>query len=225
MKVIILIGISWLLLMAPLYSQSFEKDMLALQTAYEGTDDLYLEMQNSIWQDKVVAKEQNAKISKKGASYLYQIDDAIMLINTEYILMIDHLNKTIIYDKWTKEKAAALAQQHIPVVTDIEEKYPSITYIGEIGQYKEYTLENKEIQLSKVEISFESKTGFMRKIRYYYNPNLVNKEVYTELKMNVINTNPSFRESAFSEKQFIIKEGKEFKGVGKYSKYTVRSAQ
>jgi hypothetical protein len=224
MKVII-IGICWLLFIIPAYSQSFEKDMLAMETAYSGINDLYLEMDNSIWQDKVVVKEQNVKISKKGELYLYEMDDATMLINTEYILMIDHLSKTIIKDKWTKEKARALAQQHIPILEDIEKKYPLIVYAGEINNYKEYTLENKEIQLSKVEISFESKTGFMRKVRYYYNPNLVNKEVYTELKMNVINTKPSFKESDFSEKQFIAQEGKQFKGIGKYSNYTVQSTQ
>lgn len=225
MKVILIIGLYWFAFISPIQSQSFEKDMLAMQVAYSNTSDLYLEMENSVWQDKVVAKEQYVKISKKGGLYLYQTEDATMLINTKYILMIDHLYKTIIYDKWTKEKAAALNKQHIPDLEDIEKNYPSIIYSGETDNYKKYTLENKGIQLSKVEISFESRTGFMRKVRYYYNPNLVNKEVYTELKMKVIKTNPSFKESTFSEKQFIIQKGDEFKGVGKHSDYAVRSAR
>lgn len=225
MKGILLIGLYGLFFISSGHCQSFEKDMLAMETAYLGVNDLYLEMENSIWENKVIAKEQQAKISKKGGLYLYQIDDATMLINTKYILMIDHLNKTIIYDKWTKEKASVLAKQHIPDLEDIEKKYPSISYVGELNKYKKYRLENKEIQLSKVEISFESKTGFMRKIRYYYNPNLINKEVYTELNLKVINTKPSFKASTFSEKQFIIQKGGQFEGVGKYSNYAVQSAQ
>ena len=199
--------------------------MAKMQATYTGVDDLYLEMENSIWQEQVMTKEQKAIIRKKGALYLYEIDDAIMLINTKYILMIDHQNKTIIYDDWTAEEAAKIAQQHIPVVADILEKYPSVRYKGATNGYKNYVLENENIQMSKVEIAFESKTGFMRTIRYYYNPKLLEKEVYTELNMKVINTKPSFKSTTFSEKQFISSTGNQFKGVGKYSNYAVRSAK
>lgn len=222
-QLLLLLGFFFLL--SSVQSQSFEGDMTKMKMAYTGVDDLYLEMENSIWQDKVVTKEQNAIIRKKGALYFYEIDDAIMLINTKYILMIDHQNKTIIYDDWTEAKASKIAQQHIPVAADILKKYPSVDYKGAANGYKNYVLENENIQMSKVEIAFESKTGFMRKIRYYYNPKLLEKEVYTELKMKVINTKPSFKTSTFSEKQFITQIGTKFKGIGKYSDYAVRSAK
>jgi hypothetical protein len=222
-KLLLILGFFFLL--SPIYSQSFEEDMTKMQTAYTGVDNLYLEMENSIWQDKIITKEQNAIIRKEGALYFYEIDDAIMLINTKYILMIDHQNETIVYDDWTAEKAAKIAQQHIPVVADILKKYKSVTYKGATNGYKNYVLENENIQMSKVEITFEAKTGFMRKIRYYYNPKLLEKEVYTELVMKVINTKPSFKATTFSEKQFITQIGNQFKGVGKYSNYAIRSAK
>ncbi|BDS15413.1 hypothetical protein [Aureispira anguillae] len=205
-------------------AQSFEEDMAKMEAAYQGVDDLYLEMENSIWQDQKMEKQQNTIIQKKGALYLYKMDEAIMLINTKYILMIDEVSKTIIYDKWTAEKAENLAKQHIPATADILKRYPSVVYQGTAKQHKNYVLENKNIQMSKVEISFEISTGFMRLVRYYYNPELVDKEIYTELKMKKIDTNPSFAASNFSEKRFITQVGNQFKGVGKYSNYAVRSA-
>lgn len=225
MKVILKIGLYWIIFMNSMYAQSFENDMLTMQKAYADVSNLYLEMENTIWKDAVIAKEQKAKIYKKGALYLYEIEDATMLINKEYILMIDHLSKTIIYDKWTEEQAKALMQQHIPTLSDIEKNYPSIIYNGEQNNHRKYTLENKEVQLSKVEISFELKTGFMRKVRYYYNPKFIDKEVYTELKMNVIDTSPSFESSTFSEKRFVTQKDHKFRGTGKYSSYTVQSAK
>lgn len=208
-----------------IYGQSFEEDMMKMKAAYEGVSDLYMEMENSVWEEKTVAKEQQVVIKKKGAFYLYELEDAAMLINSKYILMIDHVGKTIVYDDWTAEKASQLAQQHIPIAADILKKYPSINYKGKINNYKKYVLKNENIQMSKVEVLFEPQTGFMRAIRYYYNPKLVEKEVYTELKMKVINIKPSFKASAFSEKQFITQVGNQFKGIGKYSSYAVHSAK
>lgn len=215
----------WLGSLNLIQAQVFEEDMATMQVAYENVDDLYLEMENTIWEDEKIVKQQNVAIYRRGGSYLYQMEDAAMLINNNYILMIDHLGKTIIYDNWTAGKAAALEKQHIPMAKDIEKKYPSISYLGVVDKHKRYILENEAIQLSKVEISFESKTGFMRKIRYYYNPKLVDKEVYTEMVLKVINTAPSFNMTTFSEKQFIKKTGNQFKGVGKYSSYLIHSAQ
>lgn len=205
--------------------QSFEAEMAKMQAAYQDVQDLYIELDNSVWEETKVVKQQAVAVSKSGPLYLYEMEDAAMLVNANYILMIDHLNKLIVYDKWTAEKAAALAKQHIPVAKDILKRYPTVVYQGIVDQYKQYLLENKNLQMSKVEVAFEEKTGFMRQVRYYYNPKLINKKVYTELNIRKIKINPSFKKSVFSEQNYITLVNKKFRGVGKYSTYTVRSAQ
>ena len=224
MKEICLIFLSSFLSVA-VWGQSFEDDMLTMQQAYADVDDLYVEMENSVWEEQSIVKKQNAIIKKQGELYLYEMDDATMLVNKKLILMIDHVSKVIVYDAWTKERAKHLASQHVPTSKDIIKKYPNVTYVGEKATYKNYVLENENIQMSKVEIAFEAKTGFMRNIRYYYNPKLMQKKVFTELKLKVIKTNPSFDASTFSDKRFITKVGKQYQGVGKYSKYAVRSSK
>ena len=225
MRTITFIIGSWLLGLAAATGQSFEQDMAAMNAVYKDVDALYVELENSVWEDQKRAQQQAAVISKKNGAYLYEMKEATMLINKQYILMINHLNKTIVYDKWTKKKAAALAQQQIPTAADLKAQYPSITYVGQQDDQKKYRLENEQQQMSKVEVSFEAATGFMRKIRYYYNPALVHKNIYTELHLKVIQPNPSFEANTFSEQRFITKVNGQFKGVGKYRAYSVQSAQ
>lgn len=212
----------WSALVSPLYGQSFEQDMATMKTAYSDVASLYVEMENSVWQDQKMGRQQKARISKKGELYLYEMDEATMLINKKYILMINHTTKTIICNPWTKEKAKQLAQQHIPTAKDLKAQYPSITYLGQQDQYKKYQLENKDLQMSKIEVSFEPNTGYIRKMRYYYNPLLVEKSTYTEMHLKVIQTNPSFDATTFSEHRFVTKTSKGFKGVGDYQSYTVQ---
>lgn len=212
----------WGVLGSPLYGQSFEQDMAAMKAAYNDVASLYVEMENSVWQNQKMGRQQKARISKKGELYLYEMEEATMLINKKYILMINHSTKTIVCNPWTKEKAKQLAKQHIPTATDLKAKYPSITYLGEQEQYKKYQLDNKDLQMSRIEVSFEPSTGYIRKMRYYYNPLLVEQSTYMEMHLKVIQTNPSFDTNTFSERRFVTKTSKGFKGVGNYQSYTVQ---
>lgn len=207
-----------------LRGQSIREDMEYMQAQYKGVKNLYVEMENKVYEGDRVVQEQYGKIYKKGDLYFYNFKQQMMLVNSKHILMIDHRNKVIVYDEWSKKKAKKLAGTYIPNADDMLERYPNVSFVGMDGDYKHYILENKNERMSKVETFFDKQTGYMKEVIYRYNPKLMTSEIYTHLKLNVIQTKPEFSSNQFSEKQFITVSNNRIKPVGKYSTYTIRKA-
>jgi outer membrane lipoprotein-sorting protein len=219
---IILLGLMMCCL--SLNAQSIREDMEYMQAQYKGIKNLYVEMENKVYEGDKVVQEQYGKIYKKGDLYFYDFKENQLLVNSKHILIIDNRNKVIVYDKWSKKKAQKLAGTYIPNVDDMLERYPKVSFVGVEEEYKHYILENAKERMSKVETFFDPKTGYMKEVIYRYNPKLMTTNIYTHLKLNVIESKPSFENNQFSEKQFIKISNDRIVPVGKYSNYTIRKA-
>lgn len=207
-----------------LKAQSIREDMKYMEAQYKGVKNLYVEMENKVYENNKVVQEQFGKIYKKEDFYFYDFKDNLLLVNNKHILIIDNRNKVIVYDKWSKQKAQQLAGTYIPNADDMLERYPNVSFVGVQEQYKHYILENSKERMSKVETFFDKKTGYMKEVIYRYNPKLMTSDIYTHLKLNVIESKPNFENDQFSEKQFIKISNGRITPIGKYQNYTLRKA-
>lgn len=204
--------------------QSIREDMEYMAAQYKGVKNLYVEMENKVYEGENVVQEQYGKIYKKGDFYFYDFKENLLLVNSKHILVIDNRNRVIIYDEWSKQKAKKLAGSYIPNVDDLLERYPTVSFVEGEAKYKHYVLENPKERMSTVETFFDKKTGYMREVIYRYNPKMMTSNIYTHLKLNVIESKPSFESNRFSEKQFIKISNDQIVPIGKYQSYTLRKA-
>lgn len=204
--------------------QSLEEDFNKMLATYKGVKDLYVEMENKVYKGDDLQKESSSIIRKKGNNYLYNLSEHSMLINDKYVVLVDKRNYNIVFDKFTKERAANLNKIQVPVQEDLLNLYPKTSYLGTKNNLKHYHLENDKEQIYKIDLYFDVKTGFVKRAVYYHNPKLIAGDMRSEINLKVINTKPIFSEKTFSEAQFFtIKDGQSTTARA-YTKYSVRNA-
>jgi len=191
---------------------------------YEGKENLYVEMQNSVFENGTQKHNAKTKIYKKGGSFHYKMGDQSMLINDKYLVVVDHKRKNMSYDIWSAHQAKQLANMSVPLTDAILAKYPVIEYKGEKNGLRHYSLQNEKLQMSHVDVFFNTKTGFMDKMIQRYNPKLVKGDIYMEMVFKKVSTNPSFDANAFSEKQYLTIDGKTATAASAYKKYALRAS-
>lgn len=207
-----------------LQAQSFKDDFGNMLSLYKEVNNLYVEMENKVYKGSELEKESSSIIRKKGASYLYHLAEHSMLINNDYVVLVDKRNYNIVFDKFTLEQAEKLEKVQMPVREDLLKVYKEVSYKGTKNKLKHYHLENEKETIYKMDLYFDVNTGFIRRAVYYHNPKLIPGDMRSEIYLKVINIKPTFSEEAFSEKQFVTIKNGEGIAARAYTKYSVRNA-
>lgn len=202
-------------------AQSVEEDLKRLYKNFDGAENLYFELENRIVKGEELGFEQKGKVYKKGDYYAYRMGDYELLVNKRYILIIDHSQRTIVCNSWSKAQADRLRAKKMPTVEDLLERYPTVHYHGIKDGYKHYTFKNEKESLYKVDIFFEVASGFAKKTVYHYHPNLAAAGAEIRMSLPVIDTDPSFPKGIFSERQFIVERNGQLQPTSRYAQYTV----
>lgn len=230
MKTMKLVIKNWLLLglllsCNVLLGQSLKSDLERMYQQYEGKEDLYVEMNNRVFENGVEQHQSTTKIYKKGSLYHYKMGHQAILINKDYLVVVDHKMKHLSYDVWTAYQAKKMASMSTPMPKDILAKYPVVEFKGERNGLRHYSLVNEKLQMSHVDVFFDVKTGFIKKMIQRYNPKIVKGDVYMEMRFEAINTNPSFQANTFSEQQYLTIEGTKAVAAKAYKKYALRASK
>lgn len=204
--------------------QSLKDDLDRMYQQYTGKENLYVEIESSVYENGEERHKTATKLYKKGGLYHYKMENQAILINDDYLVVVDHRMKNMSYDIWTARQAKQLANMPVPLAKDILAKYPIVEYRGEKNGLRHYSLQNEKIQMSRVEVFFNVKTGFIQKMMQYYNPNLVKGDIYMKMLFDKISTNPSFATDTFSEKQYLTIEGNKATAAKPYKKYVLRAS-
>jgi outer membrane lipoprotein-sorting protein len=205
-------------------AQSIQEDFNKMLEAYKDVKNLYVEMENRVYKGNDLEKESSSIIRKKGNNYLYSLSEHAMLINDDYVVLVDKRNYNIVFDKFTSEQADRLNKVQMPIQEDLLAAYPKINYLGTKNNLKHYHLENDKEQIYKMDLFFDANTGFVKRAVYYHNPKLIAGNMRSEIDLKVINTKPAFSEKTFSETQFVVIEDGQGTAARAYTKYSVRNA-
>lgn len=202
-------------------AQEVRQDLERLYQNFDGVTNLYLELEHRLAKGDEVGLDQKAKLYKKGDLYYYTAGAQKMLVTQQYILLIDDQQKIIVCNTWTKEKAAQLRQQKMPSIEDLLQRYSEVEYQGVQEGNKTYRFTSMKENFYRVDMSFDPKTGFARRVVYHYHPASTAAGAAFEIRLPVVNTNPSFPKGVFSAQQFVVERAGKLIPSTRYVNYTI----
>lgn len=203
------------------FAQDYKADLKLMNKRYATLENFYTEMSIKNYAT-VKSKQPNfvqvGKIRIQDFQFYYTFDDMDMLINKKYSIMVDKKNKTIVYKKLAKAPKAGDQDLEtiMPDFDKVMEVYDSVVYKGKKDGVKHYIIYPK-LQFKSVEL-FLKTDGVIKKIVYYYEPNMVNmKKVVIEFNKSTIT--PTFVKNQFSEKKYFTMSGSTATTTSSYKNY------
>ncbi len=223
MKVVIkavLLAIMGCIAVTRIQAQDLEKDFDRMLAAYKDGESLYLEMENTVYKGTEKVKEVSSTILKSGSNYKYRTEEQQLLLNQDYVIFIDNRNYNIVVSDRNKAQEN-LQQKAMPVTKEVLKQYKEVVYQGESKGYKHYQLKNSTEQVVRIDLFFETKTGFIKRAIYHHNPSIVPDKMSTEIQLKVINLTPTISSTTFSEKNVLKVENKKLYPTSSYRKYSL----
>jgi hypothetical protein len=205
-------------------AQDFEADMRHVYDVYSGRDLISLSVSVKIYStENSKPVTQTAEMKKKGNLFLYKMEGSEMLITENDLILTSHGNKNIMKRTISPEERAAMQQRTLVPVNDstvIKQQYDSVQFILTNSTEKKYTIYDSKSLVNKTEVFFDSETGAMTKMIYYYKKN---KESTVDRVEVVYSEDPNpgsiLTDALFSEELYIVPEEGKYKPASKFSNY------
>lgn len=231
-KVLLLLVIGGVIQASEAFAQDFEKDVAAVRSSYENTKRLSIDIDVTVY-NRLKNNEQVSRsrvsLKKEDRKFKYNVDDRTMLLNEDCLLLVDHQEHKIVYQRREEngQAEAQLTEQAMPDVEKMLGDYDKIEFLGTANGLKHYRLSTKsdDHYLEKMEVWINEKHQMLEKIVYLYNPELYPENNKVVVKYQNINTAPKFSSSEFSEKTYIQKQGLTFRAHKNYQNYAVVTPQ
>lgn len=212
-----------LLLILPMASsvsaQDFMQTMKSLQDRYQNAENLRIKMsidvfdakgaQRSFYRDKIT-------ITKRGTSYRHHLSGAEMVMNDEYIVMVDRPSKKIIISKRNVKGEAKFFKQSPFNMDSILQTYEDGKFEGTIGNVNKFSATQEIGPIGKVELFVNKDTGELKQINYSYRAGQ-----WATIKFEALESSPTFDENEFHEQQFVRKSGKTWRPATAFAGYEV----
>lgn len=206
------------------WGQDIKKDMEQLQAAYSSAVKLHTEAEVSIYENLSDTKAQDRKkavIKKDGNNYLYSLDNNLMLLNGKCLLMIYPTEKQIVYEKRSPNQEEQLTKSVIPDIDSLLRKTDSVRYRGSRDGMKHYSIYSSKSMIKQTDIFLDAASGGLKKISYLYNTQMLSGTAKVDVDYKLFDTAPVFGTDTFSEKNYIVRNGKQYKAAPKYYGYNV----
>ena len=191
-----------------LFSQNFKADLEKMQEVYSSANEFYAKINVKAYTDGINGKpaiEKKAIIKKSGKRYLYTLDQITMLMNNEYLIMVNNDEKVIIFEEIEEAEQPSVNQIVAPNLDSILSEYKSVEYKGVVSGDKHYVVQNEKGPIDKVELFFDVNTFFLEKIIYRYNQSVLKQKGLTVITFSAISTKPKFKAETFAATQFFRK--------------------
>lgn len=205
-------------------AQDYKQDLLQMQEKINGINKLHAVAEVKMYMTEKASKPVTVKrsiIKKDGDNYYCSMENAIVLINRKCMLLVYDDDRQIIYTEQKRNEAKAKQQMSAADISELLKKNDSIAYKGISNGIKHYIAYSSKGMMRSADIFINSSTGFLHKVIYHYNPEMVPQVEKVEIDYHTFNTNPEFGKDDFSEQKFVQRKGKELKGSGNYSGYNI----
>jgi hypothetical protein len=202
-------------------AQDFKKAVAEARAEYEKLDRLHAVVRVQAYEDESAKTSyyyQEGDIKRDHLNYCYSFGMNDMLMNDNFLIVVDKDAKEISLGKVDQKKANQLMQDPIKSSFDsLSKYYEKPLYKGRIQNTDQYSIAPKKGYLTRLDISFNVETKLIQKILYHYEEGqLVAVEF---LKMD---TQPVFDKTIFNESRYVVfgKNGTP-QAVGQFKGYHV----
>lgn len=185
-------------------AQDISDDLQKIRAAYDNQANWHIKIDTKAWdsnQAPITSHSYTTLIKKRGDDMNVDMDDVKVVINKNYMVTFQKMNKVIAFQK---HNTAVLKQtQPMPNITALlDNKDQEIKYKGMLDGKHFYTIKNSEPTIPTIELYFDPNTHLVHKLVYHFIEG--HKDDLTKLEMNLSYLDASlFTDATFSEKQFV----------------------
>lgn len=202
-----------------LRAQDLIQALMDMRREYEQATALHVVMQVAVYDDTLSTQpyfSARGEVKKERDHYRYAFGGMEMLMNQDYLVLVDQESQTIVCNR-RNVQAEAIFNQAIPFSVDsILSFYEDPVYLGRKGENDHYSIVQKSGPVGKIHLSMDAGSHRLKSMAYYYR-----EGQYVEIEFQVFDKTPTFRPGTFDEKDFVTKDKTGFKPAPRFVGYQV----
>jgi hypothetical protein len=199
--------------------QDFKRLVTELRKKYESADKLHVVMDIQVFENSKTTTPyftEHADIKREGTDYRYQMQSNELLMNDQYLVMVDRNSKEILCSRRDRQAEAGLPD---PFKMNIDSMFNIIgqpKFIGKSEGRDHYRLSQTEGLLEQIDLFVNTDKSFMQQIEYRYRDGQV-----ASIKINVFDIAPQFASGTFNETYYVLRENGKFTTSAAYRGYRI----
>jgi hypothetical protein len=201
MKTRISITIALLFVTAILQAQDFRQLITAMREDYEHANALQVVMEVSVYDSGELKKpyyQQLVDIKREGNNYWYQVENNEMLMNENYLIVVDKEARQISYSKRSIETEVELKKSYQFNLDSILTQYEKPQYLGKEEDADHYLIPEKKGPIKEVHFYIVPETRKVKEIAYRYR-----EGQYATIRFIVFEKTIGFAADTFSESKYM----------------------
>jgi outer membrane lipoprotein-sorting protein len=218
MRNLLIILIS-LLIALPGVAQDFKQTMKAIRAEYENASSLQLEMLITVYDSAqtVPYYTQTVEVLQKGDNYFYQLEESEMLLNDEYLIMVDNASRIITFTKRNQEVEREMKRSLTFNVDSVLALYDDYQFLGTDQGADHYLVKEKKGPISDIHFYLLPAQRKLRQITYHYRAGQIAKIHFENFRKDV-----ALGAEAFSESKYVTRVNKKVVApAARYKHYSI----
>lgn len=216
---IFFVTIAILLLSPVLTAQDLKSLLEDMQKGYPDLEHLEVKMQMKVFEKQgegTPMYADNFLIQKTGKSYRYQFGTSEMIMNENYLIMLDHQLQLITYgprNQSDDEAANIWGSMNLDSILNLQ---GNIQMITRNTQSVHYRITNKGKDIEIVDVFYDLVNNHVKKLHYTYNSGH-----FVEIKFILFDREPKFEKALFLTTSYLNIKGDLAKAADKYKSYKI----
>lgn len=212
---------SVMLVAQQLQAQNFKETLLRAKEIFSAPQRMELSMtiravdKNDA--DRVLFTEK-AMAQKDSAKYHSQFNGVEVLMNSRYLILVNHTLKQIQYTRNTTATQAPTNQLLNVNIDSLLNVYGKATYVGKRNEFDQFEIKHGKGPINTTEMYFAA-SGMLKKIIYHY---ASGQQV--EITVDDFNTNPTWSSDLFLESKYWDNLGGTFKTTPAFAGYKLMAS-
>lgn len=200
-------------------SQDYGKEIKRILTDFSELKAYHIKAEVFVSGEEDFSFEAAIKVSKYGSHTI--TDNTEMFVNKNYVIAIDHDEKTIRVDKDNyKVKSKGKSELGLDMLDQQINEQGGVEYLGKTDTYRTYVI-HQDAAVTKTVVKISNETNFFHEIEVFYESEDISISSY-KVKYTLFDRNPNFKSNDFDERKVIQKSSNgQLAPTAKYKEYRV----
>lgn len=229
----LIIAIFWsafLLVFTPLSGQNLFEDIRKCRETYKSANTFQCEVDIKVYQagESGPVLSRRCDITRKGEKYLYTLDNLILLLNSDYSIMVMKDKKSMLIKKQEPGQKheegltnADLEALNMDSLFQIAQNNTRSEYLGKSNGRKSYKVYFDDGYYKSATVYIDEGKSFLSRMTFEYNKSIAGIEASTDVNFRNIHINTQIQEIVFSSEKFIRKSKSGIVPAPEYQSYKV----
>lgn len=219
------------------FSQNIKEDLITINKSFANSNKLSLDVNINMYENYTTSKiyyNQKGAIKKYNDSFVYSFDNSESINTSDYSIIVDGEDKTIVYlpKKSYKKVTTDIYKINFDSLLLYCSNYKFNKLAGNKANY-DFVMKSFYPDYERIIIEFNTKTFFIEKIILYCEEDDISiedeKEKIAKSRIEIqylnINTKPTINKDDFTYSKYLIRTGNTFTTKPNYNKYKLTVLQ